>query len=256
MRVQSNSSLACFLLCPRKYKHKYLDARVPVQADDTYDLRFGSEFHDHLQHRTVPEHTSYHNVRMAVLLEGYRHNFADHASIRREVDWMTGGLRGYFDGVGNGYLVEDKTTSSTSLSRYWDRKVLDMQVSLYLWAAEKCGIKADYVDYRVTRRPPGKPKSNEGLPEYYERYRAHCVKHQDGIFQAMRFERTPEQREMFSTSLDQNMQLIAHCEKTGAFPQNTNSCYAYNRFCEYLPVCSSETKISNSNLYTDRKKHK
>ncbi len=248
----SNSSVSTYFRCPREYKHKYIDKRVAPES--TYEMEFGSAFHEHLEKGTEPELDNYTNVRMHVMLLGYRATYSDDPLLQREIPWEHEDEHGIFDGVGDGYLIEDKTTKNTIGEYYWARKVLDSQVNLYLWAAYHLGLNAKHMRYRVTRHAPLKHRPAEDFYIYHERYMKHLKKYQHGVFVEQIMYQDEAARHRFELSRAQAKHLIGHSTAAGSFPQNTNSCFAFNRSCMYLPVCTGETTIEDNNLYSIRKR--
>lgn len=240
--------MACYFRCPREYKHKYVDGYE--LAEQSPDLAFGSSFHDHVEHGTTPEVTDYGTARLAALLKGYRNEFPELRELTREVPWEVDGFRGIFDGIGPDYLLEIKSTRSAISEYYWNNRVLDQQVSMYLWAAGKLGHDIERMHYRVARRAPLKPKRNENVDHYFERYCDHLYKYKHSNFVERIMTRTPEQLQQFEESLKLTKALMA----TKAYPMNTGSCWQFGRFCDFLPVCNHETKITNKQLYKLRKR--
>lgn len=252
----SHSSISTYFRCPQEYKLKYVDKRVPID-DYSPDAEFGTLFHSHLENNTFPEWSDYRMVRMHVLLTGYRFIYKDDPpNLRREVEWTYQDELGIFDGVADNYLLEEKTTKSTIGEFYWNRKVLDSQVSLYLWAARGLGMNIDYLKYRVTRHAQKKPSRGESFDDYNDRYTRHVQQYQDGIFCNDEFRRTEEQLEAFERSRAAAKHLIGHSIASGNFPHNTGSCFQFNKFCGYLPVCAGETTINDDGLYQVRKRRK
>lgn len=245
--MHSHSSISCFFRCPREYKYKYVDGYET--AEQSEDLAFGTAFHDHVEHGTLPEVTDYASARLAGLIKGYQATFPNPDLESRELQWEVDGFRGIFDGMGPGYLLEIKSTRSSISEYYWNQRVLDQQVTMYLWAARKLGFTVDRVKYQVARRAPLKPKSGEDPLAYLNRYLDHLYKYRDGIFVEQIMTRTPAQLDQFDDSLALTKKLLS----MGAYPMNTNSCWQFGRFCEFLPVCNHEAKIT-SDLYQLRKR--
>lgn len=186
-------------------------------------------------------------------------------------------LMGKFDGIavdsnGDRCIVEHKTTRSDIAegANYWQARELDIQLDLYKWAANKLDMDIKYVLYDVVKVPRLKPHKTTPLEkqEFYKRkgkygdvgdprpgtrLRAEGPREfKERVMEYVLDNRhTLLRREKFydRMSPEKDIKDIAELIGTGLFPKNPGNCYAYNRECEYRPVCLNETSLSNTGLY-------
>lgn len=256
----SHSGISTYFLCPRQFKHKYIDKRVPVYEDDALELVYGKVFHKGLETGdiTVFEHSGLSEIWKtigAVVLECYFLHYADQdiKISERERPWNNNGIRGVLDGTGQDqekkwFILETKTTKALVGDPdhdYWKRKELDQQVSIYLWANRGY----EYVLYDVVRRPPMRLKARESMEDFRERVFQYVLENKYDMFVRKKFYRTKEQLVEMGCDLVDVEDLIA----TGKFPKNTANCFAHRRRCVYIGVCKLECKLSDNKLFKAKK---
>jgi len=185
------------------------------------------------------------------------------------------------DAQGRTCIVEHKTTRQgiDPGSRYWDRLVLNTQIDFYFLLAEKLGIKIDYILYDVIRIPQlrplratpknkrqfyktgdkkGKPRPGTRLKpetpkEFKQRLLDYVVDNVYSMYIRKKIFRTQQDIDRTQTDFHDLAYTMGVCEDIGAYPRNPNYCYAFNRECEFLPVCTGTTDINNEQLYQLRK---
>lgn len=161
-------------------------------------------------------------------------------------------------------LVEHKTTSDEigPASDYWQRLLIDQQISRYYLAAHELGYPVSAVVYDVLRKPQIRPKNVAKL----DRHRATTERHYfnlqlNGVcperetprmygarlladlserpeFYFARNEIPRLQSDLDQFKLDQwaAVRAISSCELDGYWPRNTGACTSPYR-CQFLDVC-------------------
>lgn len=195
-------------------------------------------------------------------------------------------IRGIFDGIiiddGNERAIVDHKTTRSDISpgsRYWERLSINTQIDTYLFIANKyLGLNIDYFLYDVIKIPQlrllkatpknqreyykrnnrwgrkgdlkkGQRSHDETIPEFTERIQEHIEHNTYSLFRRQKIYRTAEQIEAFKYDLNANIGLINAAIENDWFPRNTNGCFAYNRECDYYPICSGDTTAENAELY-------
>jgi len=185
------------------------------------------------------------------------------------------------DNQGRTCIVEHKTTRQNidPGSRYWDRLVLNTQIDFYFLLACKLGIKIDYILYDVIRIPqlrplratpknkrqyyktgdkkgsprPGTRLKAENPSEFKQRLLAYVTENVYSMYVRKKLFRTQEDIRRTMDDFESLSIQLEVSNGSGAFPRNPNYCYAFNRECEFLPVCTGQTSIDNEQLYQIRK---
>lgn len=180
--TQTNSSLATFRECPRKYDLTYNLLLEPDREGEREPLAVGTAWHVGMEHRESPERysrlraaapTELWAEKLSVLaaahdwywqsqpIEFMQHEF----TFEVELDGIV--LRGQIDGIvttpdGRTGLIEFKTTGDSLDGSYFDRLRLDTQVGLYALATQSLGLfsgrRPDFILYDVVRKPTINPK--------------------------------------------------------------------------------------------------
>lgn len=174
------------------------------------------------------------------------------------------------------YVMEDKTSSQdiSAGSVYWRRLQLDVQVSTYYAAdGESVGVL-----YNVLGKPGVRPLKatpedkrkytakgwlykgqrleDESVDEYRERCGMKIGEDPDKYYQRHVIYRTKADDMEAAYDAWNTAKMIRNCELTGMWPRNDNSCFNYNRECEYFDVCTGVTDIDNDLKFrTAKAKH-
>jgi len=178
----TTSAVRAYQVCPRLYRHKYID--LWRQVEDTEAMRLGTIIHAGLEallsgtdgHAAVGGLTSdpFLRVRARAMLRGYvaRWGTPDKADSVERVfrfplphpddpsqDHPSVSIGGKWDAIKDGCVIEHKTTSwdITEGSLYWQRLEADWQISHYTLAGMLDGIEVKGVLYDVLKVPEQRP---------------------------------------------------------------------------------------------------
>ena len=181
-------------------------------------------------------------------------------------------LSGKVDGVvkkpdGSFWLLEHKTASTINgdyVSKLWT----DLQIALYShYLREALSIPIEGVIYNILNKPKLRQRVGETEEEYQERLTVLAAKNKSGRSNAKRL--MPETDEEFAARLDDwfaekdrflRVELILdlasyrslrselweltqqylHARREGAWYQNTDFCFRWNRPCPYYAICSAK----------------
>lgn len=306
-----SSSIDTFLRCPKLYSIKFEQGYEPVDEDPV--LVFGSAAHEGLEARgngkpladQVGAFSRYARDRPMtpanriigpLLLTLYSAKYADEGVTYKHVEYpfcimMDDGVtevRGKFDGLcidenGHWFIMEHKTTRSKieDGESYWQRKDMNIQRRLYLWAARKLGFDVKYIKYDVIKVPqlkqlkatpkasqkfykttkldketkeviyeagdprPGTRLRPEGNKEFKDRVMQYMVDNRDFLLKRVDYDYDECEAEDTEGELEEIATLIS----SGARPKNGSACFDYNRACEFKSVCMRETSLTNTTLY-------
>ncbi len=180
-------------------------------------------------------------------------------------------------------VVVDHKSSKSDISPgswFWEKLTLDAQASAYIWAARENGYAVEHAVWDAIAKPKLR-RMCDGVPaEYYSRSGkwgdAGSLKPGTGVpaetvagfAKRVRdtllldptayFQRAPVVR------LDSELaEAVAEIEQVGdqilrawdnaAWPRNPNSCMAFGRKCEFLPICDGSSTAADDTLYRIRK---
>jgi len=234
MRV-SNNSVQTFKRCRRMWELTYKYNLKPVSIAPA--LETGLTYHDKVESivktgdfkRDCDPKTN----AMALAFQKYIY-----PKLRERFDpevWFEYKTRGgntvvgRYDGVGETFILEHKTTSGKVDGAYWTALELDEQVLTYMMTSgkRKCF-------YTVCQRPTIRMSKNETVEDFQER----CVRwfdtDTDSKIGYQVLTHAPEEIHMFEAELDKMCQEIEHCDN---FYRNTNHCMRWGRPCEFMPIC-------------------
>jgi len=186
--------------------------------------------------------------------------------------WTIGGkLDAIVERAGRFWLMEHKFISSTIDIRpgtvYWQKLQLDSQISTYVAGAESRGHPVIGCIYDVIRKPRIKPllatpienrrykkdgalyanqrEFDETLEEYRIRLHDDIATNPDSYYQRGEVFRNREEENAAGFDLWRVAKNIRACEKDNCWPRNSDSCWKYERACDYWPVCIKETSIDD-----------
>lgn len=250
----SHSQLATWRRCPREWHYRYQLERAP-RAPAAPALLAGKAIHAALgaYHRGEPYEVE--DVMHRAMMRGYVARWGDEPRATRtdipfKVDLGDGiSVRGEFDGLGDGFVIEHKTSSEdiSPGSAYW-RKVLqvDAQVATYLHAAQSMGI--DRIVYDVLRKPALRLGKKE-TPEAFEtRICEDIAARPDHYYQRATVVRLEAEREEYVSDVRGTVFLM----RTGATPRNVDSCQKWGRDCDFFGVCTGEVSINDDSKFMGR----
>jgi PD-(D/E)XK nuclease superfamily len=190
--------------------------------------------------------------------------------------WTLGGkLDAIVERAWQYWVMEHKFISSTIDIRpgtvYWQKLQLDNQISTYILGAETLGHSIAGCIYDVIRKPRIRPllatpienrkykkdgtlyanqrDVDETLEEYRERLHADIASNPDGYYQRGEVFRNREEEKAASYDLWRVGLNIRACEKDNCWPRNPDSCWKYERACDYWPVCIGEASIDDPIRY-------
>jgi hypothetical protein len=193
-------------------------------------------------------------------------------------------LSGKLDGVvrvGPDVLILEHKTTSFDFgpgSHYWERTRLDSQVGLYFLGARSLGFDPIGCLYDVIGKPksvepkratpPDKRKfTKEGVlyknqsehdespEEYRTRLRAAIANEPGGFYARARVVRTETELGDSLLDLVQTVELMKASAAAGHNPRNVDSCFDFNRRCEFFEICTRAGSLDDAEKFrkSDRK---
>lgn len=249
MITYTNSSIATYASCPRRYEYAYVYRirRETISPALVVGRRFDSTVKH--WHRTgemsMPLPEDGDHAKAIALSRAYAYVWQDRHSdvqydvrFRRRLPGTHLWVAGEADGVlGSSKLWELKTTSEDidPGSDYWLKLRLDWQISLYCWA-----LGLNHVMYDVAKKPTIRQKKEESLEEYRNRCIEQLTSEPDRFFarkEVVRLDR--ELQQFLDTDLIPRIVLI---RATKQFPRHIawDSC----RWCEYQSPCYQDIPAS------------
>lgn len=185
---------------------------------------------------------------------------------------------------GTAWIVEHKTTTAdlSPGSTYWQRLRMDMQVSVYFEGATVLGHPPTGCLYDVVSKPQQRPykatpleerkytkekrdkagnvtepsrlyanqrEADETIEEFKARLAADIGAAPEAYFQreeVVRLERELEEsrRDTYDTAL-----MIRDAKNKDRSPRNPDSCFLYNRPCDFYAVCSGTADLHDPTQY-------
>jgi hypothetical protein len=151
------------------------------------------------------------------------------------------------------WLVEHKTTSEdiSTGSVYFRRLRLDAQIGVYLQAEPG----AEGVIYDVLRKPAERPKVGESADAFGARVLAKIRSDPDRYYRRAKVVRLESDREELARDVWQTSRHIIAARRLKQYPRNPDSCFQFQRACDYLPVCTGEVSLDDEALYVTREPH-
>jgi hypothetical protein len=190
--------------------------------------------------------------------------------------WTLGGkLDAIVERAGQYWVMEHKfvkhTIDITPGGVYWQKLQLDSQISTYMVGAEALGYHVIGCIYDVIRKPGIRPllatpienrkykkdgalyanqrDVDETLEQYFARLHADIANNPDAYYQRGEVFRNREEEKAATFDLWRVGRNIRACENDNCWPRNPDSCWKYERACDYWPVCISETSIDDPIRY-------
>jgi len=155
-------------------------------------------------------------------------------------------LTGKWDEVkkvdGRWRLTEYKTMGQTPNEAFADKLLLDTQITLYWYAAQRYNdIDIEEIQYRVARKPSIRQRKDETIRDYASRIIEDYRLRPEFYFYEETIYRTSEDLEEFERHLWSTVQLLNTLERGEFWPQNTSRCHLwYGKACDYMPLCLQE----------------
>lgn len=301
----SPSSLALFQACPRKFKYRYVFGIEGKQEPDD-KLKFGTAFHAALEHNANKPVATW-SVRAAcagldadlgALVAGavaaYGTYWAkslryDAVELRLETELRNHRLAlvTIVDGLveteaGEFAVVDYKTTESDIRpgAWFWEKLVLDRQVSSYLWAARVHGKPVAFALWDAIKRPnlkrrdvdipaehyvksgkwgsAGDVKPGTGIPaespaDFAKRVRDTMLAEPETYFQRAPVYRLDDELDGAITEIEAIGAQVLAAWDAGAWPRSPANCFSYGRKCEYFDLCAGAAQPTDDTLYQIRK---
>ena len=270
----SHSSINKYRLCPRKYKHSYLDGYEPDGKTDP-KLVFGSVWHNGLErywngvegppdvsdldeneaivlvqmHKVYAELYEKDAVTVNACEAKHRLAFGPHT--------LTVILDGHITVNQHNAVVESKTTRADIQNDwYWMKLDLDHQIGLYVWAANEIGLPTESVVYDVVRVPSlkrgkdGRKNINgETLAEFTERCYNELTNNHEKYFQRRLHKPNVEK---VIRNVEQWLRIMSFSEENNVWPMNETNCKAFGRLCEYYSTCAHDVPLEENNRVKER----
>jgi hypothetical protein len=275
--ILTASSVKLFAQCPAKYCYRMVNWLVPKKIEENRPLSFGSAAHSFLAHRlgNVPFENiklgKEDQAKLKALARSFRWDdapfeFPGVAEKKFEVPIPNRGrskfkfaLAGKIDlrSPNGEHLVEHKTASLVN-NDYVQRVNLDLQVHLYAYALKRLlGALPKTIWYSTITVPKlqwalgetdeefharrmDNPRARRRKEETEEEYIQRCVEFwaQPGAIAQYPFKVQAEVVEEVMGRVSYIAGLIRDSYRTGYWFKNDGACTAWNRTCEYLPLCS------------------
>lgn len=184
-------------------------------------------------------------------------------------------------------VVEHKTAGSDISvgSEYWERLLLDGQVSIYVDGARSldAGSDVDTVTYDVIGKPKmmplkatpeaerkytqkpskladgtvrpagslyaGQREENETPDEYRSRVAMLVAEKMDSLYRRGDVTRMEEDLDEFRFDIWQTAQQVRESYAAERHPRNFDACWRYGTLCPYFPICTKKTTMDDTELY-------
>jgi hypothetical protein len=215
---------------------------------------------------------------LAVEVE-YKDKVLNPETMSRSRTWVHRGKIDAIVRVGEGTFIMEHKTSSEDIgagSAYWSKLRVDDQISNYLRGATVLGFEPQGCIYDVLKKPKLRPrkatamekrkykadgslygnqrKEDETPPEFFHRVMEAIAESPEAYYRQATVVRFGKEIEAANLDLWHTGKQIADSKKNDRWPRNPNSCFLFNKECEYFPVCSGEDSIDGTQ-YKDRVEH-
>lgn len=136
-------------------------------------------------------------------------------------------------------LLETKTAGDSidGDSDYWDRVMVDQQVTGYCWAASQIGVPVATVLYDVIRKPTIRVKQTEDVASYCQRLEEDIASRPEFYYQRREIPRSQRDLDVFEAELVHTARDMRDARKMKRWYRNTSACTQFGR-CEYLDICA------------------
>lgn len=271
--IVTNSSLATFRACPRRYWFQYGLNRVRVTEAPA--LSFGRVMHDALEvfwtmgakamvvwlSQNASTMDEFEAAKLTAMLYCYNPPSVPAVAVERGLDmWLTNPrtrrksqvifLRGKLDGIviidGERAVLEHKSTSDTIIGfgPYWQRLSVDPQLSAYM-ALTGCKKAV----YDVLRKPGLRPAAGETPDEFQARCQKKIEDSPEEYFQWRMIHKTEDEVKDGQEDLWRWGQRLRLSFKNDDWPRNGDACRGLYGQCPYLGVCTGSELITDNTLF-------
>lgn len=234
MRV-SNNSIQTFKRCRRLWELQYKYNLEPVQTAPA--LETGLTYHDKIEQLIKtgdfemdedPKTNAMASAFKRYILPHMPEKFDPEVWFERETP---GGnmVVGRYDGLGEKFLLEHKTTSGKVDGAYWAALELDEQILTYMMASGK-----RKVFYTVCQKPTIRQTKNETYESFQERCNAWFDVDTESKIAYQVLTRSNDEVYQHQADLDRLCKEMEACDN---FYRNTCQCFRWGRPCEFLPIC-------------------
>lgn len=302
--IVTDSELRTFRRCMREHYLRYILGYSGIGSAET--LRFGSLFHVGLEawwrafgHTDSPLEAAidaitphaedeYDLVRAGVLLQGYDARWCDQplevlaveAQFRAPlINPQTGAasrtreVAGKLDAIvrreGRIWIVEHKTSGEdvSTGSRYWQRLLLNSQVSMYYAGARSLGHDVAGCIYDVIGKPRQAPykatpeesrkytkqghlyanqrAEDETPDEYRLRLLELIAANPERYYQRADVVRLEQEERDTAFDTWQTVRAMRDAELAGRYPRNPDTCERYGRMCDFFDVCTGNASLED-----------
>lgn len=178
--------------------------------------------------------------------------------------------------TGDVWNVEHKSTGADlrAGATYWQRLRLDPQVSTYHRGSQSLGLDPVGTIYDVIVRPDEQPlkatpiekrkylkndptklyanmrAEDETMDQFKARMAKAIMDEPDLYLARAEVVRLNSELEAFDRDNYETAVEIRDASRTGRAPRNADSCFKFNRPCDYLAVCDGTASIDDESLYT------
>lgn len=171
---------------------------------------------------------------------------------------------------GQVWLVEHKTTAEDigPGSLYWQRLLIDPQVSMYFVGARALGHDVAGCLYDVIKKPGQRPllatpedkrrykkdgtlyadvRLDDETPEAYEvRLLTAIEAAPDAFYQRGEVMRLDQEERDAAHDVWQTVQALQQSRRESRYPRNPDACERFHRLCDYFEVCTGQASIDDA----------
>jgi len=271
----TNSIMSDFLQCARR---GYYQIVCNLKRAETPALRMGSIVHEGIEKQDPDIADEYYDLDEATHQQEYDSKVKELCIVKELIKgalehWFNNGnevliaemefalpiinpksgyksrtfyLAGKIDGLeiderGKIWLIEYKTTGQSIDRRYVDKLDLDMQATIYYYAAEKY-VRETYdqslegILYRVMRKPSIRQRQHETLYDYIERLQHDYATRPDFYFSEIAVPRKQKDLTQFQQHLWECTLMLMYMRRNNIWPMNTAACNDFGG-CDFKPLC-------------------
>lgn len=295
LKVLTNSEMKTRRRCPREHFLSYVLGYRPRTESEA--LRFGTRWHlgleawylgkglnDSISAAIEGLDDPYEAARLEVLLTGYHARWSGEVLPVRgvEVEFRaplvnpdTGAasrtfqLGGKLDVLLDDGLMEHKSTSQDigPGSVYWQRLVMDSQVSTYFAGARTLGVEPRRCVYDVVRKPAMRPlratpvesrkytkdgrlyasqrEEDETPDAYAQRLAEEVAANPDKYYQRGEVVRLEEEERAYAADVWQLSRAMRDDARLQAHVRNPDACERYGSLCGFFGVCSGTASLDD-----------
>lgn len=227
----SYSKMQCYKDCRRMYELKYIYGVHPTEQPQP--LQDGLSYHEGVEKLISKKNVEIPHTKIGSMLYAFqKHIELPKCDIKTEqpfcIDIGNHQLVGRFDGLGDSFVLEHKTTSSNIDGAYWQQAERSEQILTYCLASGNTEVL-----YTACKKPTIRQKKNETEEEFFDRCCEWYAEKDAKIGQIFLY-KTPLQIERYADILKSTADEI---EKCNLFYKNCGHCMKWGRLCEYAPIC-------------------